>query len=233
VAWPTTALTARVSGPAAVHVSGIRQRLEVATVPDCDTQHGIEVCRSLFGDRFHPSPDLLAVTLSNLNPPVHMANTLCNFTRIEKGEDWENYGGITPAVARLIEALDAERLALAASFGLNVRSVRDHFAHSFGVPLASLAEMAAAVYIQRPGLLGPQSLDTRYVTEDVPFGLVPLTALSRSAEVEMPLHRAGIALFSALYGRDFCADNDILPALGLAELDRKAIHERARGGWPQ
>jgi opine dehydrogenase len=35
----------------------------------------------------------------------------------------------------------------------------------------------------------------------------------------MPLHSAGVQLFSALYGRDLTQDNDILPALGsLAEV---------------
>jgi opine dehydrogenase len=52
------------------------------------------------------------------------------------------------------------------------------------------------------------------VTEDVPFGLWPTLCLARAAGVEMTLHAGGVALLSALYGRDFPGENDILPRLG-------------------
>jgi len=42
---------------------------------------------------------------------------VANFTRIERGEAWPQYHFLTPAVARLVEALDAERRAIAAAFG--------------------------------------------------------------------------------------------------------------------
>jgi len=32
--------------------------------------------------------------------------------------------------------------------------------------------------------------------------------------VPVPLHESGVRLMSALYGRDFAAENDILPQLG-------------------
>ena len=48
-----------------------------------------------------------------------------------------------------------------------------------------------------------------------------------SPVVEMPLHEAGIAMFSALYGHDFRSENDLLPALGL---DGLSISAAARSG---
>jgi opine dehydrogenase len=41
----------------------------------------------------------MAITISNLNPPAHMTIALCNFTRMEKGEDWSSYGGLLKAPA--------------------------------------------------------------------------------------------------------------------------------------
>ena len=229
-AWATTAVTARRGAGFSVHVSGRRAMLDVATLPVADAATGLRVCQDLFGDRFRAQSDLLAIMLSNLNPPAHMANMLCNLTRAERGEDWANYGGITPAVARLIRALDAERLALAAAFGLQVRTIEDHFVASFGVERASLADMAQVVFGKRPDLKGPKTLDTRFVTEDVPFGLVPLVLLGQVAGVPMPLHDAGVALFSALYDRRFEAENDLLPTLQLDRLSRAQVHDALRNG---
>ena len=50
--------------------------------------------------------------------------------------------------------------------------------------------------------------------EDAPYGLWPTICLARTLGVKAPLHEAGVALFSALYGRDFAAENNILPRLG-------------------
>jgi len=236
VAWATTALTAqRRTGPdgaPGVNISGLRSQLDVATLPNTRADIGLSICQTIFGERFSAAADLLAISLSNLNPPGHMANFLCNFTRAEKAEAWPNYGSITPSVARLIEALDSERLSLAAAFGLTVRSVHDHFHLSFGVKRGPLADMAAAVYGLRPELMGPSTTDTRFVTEDVPFGLLPITVIARAAGIDVPLHRAGIALFSALYGRDFSAENDLLPSLDLDRLTQCALHHLLRDGWP-
>lgn len=229
-AWATTALTARKSGPRSVHVSGIRKRLDVATLPARHGAAALALCQTLFGDRFQLREDMLAIMLSNLNPPAHMANMLGNLTRAERGEDWPNYGSITPGVGRIIEAMDAERLALAKTFGLGVRSVQEHYALSFGVAPGPVSEMAAAVYHMRPELAGPKTLDTRFITEDVPFGLVPLVLLGAICGTPLPVHQAGIALFDAIMTRDFRAENDLLPALGLKGLSPAELHGELREG---
>jgi opine dehydrogenase len=227
--WATTALTARKSGPRSVHISGIRAKLDVATLPVRHAQAGLATCRALFGDRFEARDDVLAIMLSNLNPPAHVANMLGNLTRAERGEDWPNYGSITQGVGRIVDAMDVERLALARAFGLCVRSVQDHYVHSFGVAPGPVGEMAAAVYKNRPELLGPKTLDTRFITEDVPFGLAPLEVLGKITGVALPLHQAGIALFDAICARDFRAENDLLPALDLGGLSAAALHQELRG----
>jgi opine dehydrogenase len=225
----TTVTTGRQSGPDSgpdtVNVSSVRARLDVAVLPHAAANRGMEVCHALFGDRFVPRDGLLAIALSNLNPQNHLAIALCNLTRMELGEAWGQNRHVTPAVAKLIEALDAERLAIATAFGLTVRSVHEHFHLSFGVPMGPLAEMAHTL-AQRPGdVNGPTTLDSRYVTEDVPFGLVPTIRLAALAGVPVPLHESGVRLMSALYGRDFAAENDILPQLGA--LSREMLTEQS------
>lgn len=218
----TTVVTGRQTAPDAVTVGTIRARLDVAVLPESATARGIAVCRELFGDRFVARSGLLAVALSNLNAQNHLAIALCNLTRMELGEMWGQNGHITPAVARLMEVLDTERLAIANAFGLTVRTVHEHFHLSYNVQMGPLAEMVQAM--PQPGANGPTTLDTRYVTEDVPFGLVPTIRLAALAGVPVPLHKAGVTLMSALYGRDFAAENDILPQLGALSLTMLTGH---------
>jgi opine dehydrogenase len=227
-AWGTTVTTGRrLSGPA-VRVSNIRDKVDLATLPTGEIDAMAALCRDLFGDRFVPRADLIAVSLSNVNPQNHLGMALCNFTRIEKAEAWANWTGLTPSVGRLIEALDAERLAVAAAFGVAVRTVREHFHLSFDVPNGPVGD-AGAILAARDATPGPTSLATRYVTEDVPFGLVPSTVLGHIAGAPMPLHQAGIAIFSALYGRDLRAENDLLPELGLDGMSMDALRRLIQG----
>ena len=64
-AWATTALTARKSGRRSVHISGIRTRLDVATLPERHAEAGLALCRALFGDRFEPRTVNVGVQLAD------------------------------------------------------------------------------------------------------------------------------------------------------------------------
>ncbi|UFN47890.1 NAD/NADP octopine/nopaline dehydrogenase family protein [Roseomonas sp. OT10] len=232
VALSTTVLRARQTSPTRVRVATLRGKVDMATVPAAAAAEGLAACNALFGERFLPRADLLAVALSNVNPQSHLALALCNFTRMEKGEAWGQSEHMTESVGRLLEAVDAERLAIAAAFGREVRSMRQHYSLTYGLPDAPVAESARILAARDAPTLGPATIQTRYTLEDVPFGLVPLAWLGRLAGVPVPLHEAGIALFSALYGRDLAAENDLLPALEAQGLAEEILAERGIGRSP-
>ncbi|MGE0279897.1 MAG: NAD/NADP octopine/nopaline dehydrogenase family protein [Rhizobiaceae bacterium] len=216
VAWATTVVMGRRIAPGQVAVGGVRAGIAGAVLPATASDRGMALCAALFGPRFTPLSGPLPILLGNLNPQVHMANVLCNLTRIEKGESWANYDGISPAVARLIEDLDRERLALGARCGLVLRSVEEHFRQSFGLPQGmTLAEMTAELHRRRGGPPGPTSLETRFITEDLPFGVAPLIRVAHAWGVGLPLHEAGLRLLSSLCGQDFAASNDLIDDVAL------------------
>ena len=64
-------------------------------------------------------------------------------------------------------------------------------------------------------VLGPSSPDSRYVLEDVLYGLVLTVLLGTLANKPAVLHESGIRILSAMYGRDFMVENDLLRGLGL------------------
>ena len=229
-AWGTTVTTGRRLAPDRVRISNIRQRVDVAAIPGRDADSVLTLCQTLFGDRFMLRDNLLAIALSNVNPQNHMAIALCNLTRMERGEEWRQAANTTNSVGRLIEALDQERLAIAAALDVSVRTVREHFALSFNVPAGPVGEMSA-VLASRTDTIAPATLDTRYVLEDAPLGLYPTVLLGDITGHTATLHRSGLALFSALYGRDLAADNDLLPAIGFAQLSLDRLRHLASTGW--
>jgi opine dehydrogenase len=227
-AFGTTVATARAQADG-VAIMTVRTRLAVAALPTAAGAEALATCRALFGDRFDLADGVLAVTLTNINPVAHAAMALANFTRIERGEAWPQYHYLTPAVARLVEAMDAERLAVAAAYGQRVTTIEAHFRRSFDVPGASLAEIAAELHRRRGGPPGPTSLDTRFVLEDVPYGLVFNAALARIAGVPVPVTDSVVTLLSTLYARDFSTENPLIGALGLESETRERLLVRCAG----
>ncbi|TIM18355.1 MAG: NAD/NADP octopine/nopaline dehydrogenase [Mesorhizobium sp.] len=231
VVWGTTLLTGRQLGPTEVHVTSIRQKLDVATLPFDALDQGYELCTALFGDRFVKRDGLLAIALSNLNPQNHLGIALLNLTRMEKAEQWSQGGNVTPAVGRFIEALDAERLAIAAHFGIAVRTVEEHFSLSFHVPMSTVSDMNQEMDRQGRGGFGPTTIESRYILEDVPFGLLPTAVLGKISGNPAILHESGISILSAAYGRELREDNDILPMLGIARMTKADLETLCHHGF--
>jgi len=147
---------------------------------------------------------------------------LANLSRMERGETWTQYDHMAGATAHLTVALDRERLAVARAFGLEVRSIEQHFHHSFGAPMADFSDQCRWVHAHLGSPNGPATLDTRYITEDVSYGLVINARMARMAVVPTPITDGCIALAGGAYGCDFTQTNDLIAAI---EPDRIGVNE--------
>ncbi|MGA0768860.1 MAG: NAD/NADP octopine/nopaline dehydrogenase family protein [bacterium] len=227
-AWGTTSVTGRREAGPVVRVNTVRSKIDLCTIPEDLSKDAMAICHQLFDDRFEPRAGLLAISLSNLNPQNHLGIALGNITRMERGEVWSQGQNVTPKVGRLLEMLDLERLAIAEKLGLKVKTIFEHFHLSFHVPVASISEINQQMHEEGNGGIGPATADSRYVTEDVPYGLQLTSLLGRLAERPAKLHEAGIEIFSAMYDVDFSKENNLLAALdlekyGLQDLQRASL----------
>ncbi|MBS0340716.1 MAG: NAD/NADP octopine/nopaline dehydrogenase family protein [Proteobacteria bacterium] len=209
----TTVLTARRQGPAEVRIMTRRTKVGVSCLPCTDQAMAMQACEILFGPGFIGDENALATTLANINPVAHGPLALFNWTRIERGENWPQYHFMTPRVAAVIEQLDAERMAIAGAFGLRLRTLERHFAQSFNTQSAHLADIAAELHDKRGGPPGPTDVKTRFLSEDVPYGLVFTLALSHLTQVSAPATEATAAMAGLILGEDFAAANDLIFAL--------------------
>src|SRR5260370_42316106 len=73
--------------------------------------------------------------------PNNLYTGFANAGRIESGDSYKFYAeGVTPAVARLYEAINAERVAVAAALGASVPTLADWFDRVYGGREASLLQ---------------------------------------------------------------------------------------------
>eukprot|EP00529_Nitzschia_sp_RCC80_P013579 CAMPEP_0113510664 /NCGR_PEP_ID=MMETSP0014_2-20120614/38263_1 /TAXON_ID=2857 /ORGANISM="Nitzschia sp." /LENGTH=608 /DNA_ID=CAMNT_0000406643 /DNA_START=86 /DNA_END=1912 /DNA_ORIENTATION=+ /assembly_acc=CAM_ASM_000159 len=221
-----------------VDIKTVRNSVDLCTIPQPKSSEGLRMCRHLFPDTDFRSRDgLLAISLSNVNPQNHLGMALGNISRMDRNENWFQFQNTTPKIGSLLEALDHERLDIADALGVEVKTLQEHFALSFHVPISdSVSDMSEEIHRRGNDVYGPNNPDSRYILEDVPFGLTLTVALGKLVNRPATLHEAGLKLCSAMYGRDFEAENDLLTALGLLSCDSgdkiglKDLQEAARTG---
>jgi opine dehydrogenase len=213
--------------PGVVDTHGAKDSVPLAALPGGETDAVVETLNSLFrpDTAFTPADDVLEVNLQNLNPYMHSAINVFNLSLIDAAADWLYYGeGCTPAVERLVAAIDEERLALAEALDVSVGPLRDLVAEMYESSVSgdTVVEMLGESPVHRT-LPGPTDLSHEYITEDVPYGLVPLASLCREVGVSCPVLESTIELLSVGTGTDFTAEGITCADLGLAGLDREAL----------
>lgn len=228
----TTALTARRKGPAHVHIMTKRPSLGVSCLPVSQQGLALDVCKSLFGSDFKAEENPLSSMLSNTSAVGHVPLALFNWTRIERGEDWPQYYYMTSRTADVINELDAERLSLASVFGWCLSSFSQKLRQSFNIESVELADVARELHQKRGGPAGPTNIKTRYVWEDVPYGLLFTLALGRIANVAMPATEAIVATAGLIVGEALLKTNDLIEALGLSTETVQGLLSRVNVGAP-
>lgn len=198
-----------------VYVFAVKDELDVAALPSSATKRLIEALRGPFPS-FNAAPSVLHTSFSNLNAMVHPGPTLLNLGRIEAGEGFQYYReGMTPSIAKIVEIMDAERLAVARAYGVEIPSLRQALRIFYGIEGENLYETFRTGWAHE-GVMAPENAETRYIYEDVPTGLVPLVELGRAAEVPTPTMGAVADLGCGLAERDFWSEGRTLTKLGLA-----------------
>jgi opine dehydrogenase len=182
------------------------------------------------------APNILYTGFTNANAMLHVANCVANAGRIESGDSYKFYaGGVTPAVAGLYEAINAERVAVAAALGASVPTLAEWFDRVYGVREATLVETCQRLTYNSDGPYQatdtPKSLDHKFITEDVPTGLIPMSALGAAAGVRTPAIDALVEIVRSMTGKDFAAEARTLERLGLSGMHEAQVRRIVEEGF--
>ena len=180
--------------------------LFLAAIPALHTNNVLDKVRDVY-PTMSKAKNILQTSLQNGNPVIHPAITLMNVALIERTKgDFDFYqDGVTPAVGRLVEAVDRERIAIGKKLGVEV--IPDP---ELGVIQGYMTEATYDNgFVTAPGFAGVKaqsSLDYRYFNEDVGYGLVFIQKLGEQVGVATPVMSAVITLVSLLMNRDYSGE---------------------------
>ena len=226
----TAPYVCRKTAPDRAVIWGTVARLGLGVFPASQTAEVLPELQAVFPGAI-AYRHVLEAGLSAMNPVVHPPGVLMNAGRIERsrGEFFFYEEGVTPAVVTVIEALDRERLAVGTAYGLTLTPVAEGF-HAAGFGPAG--DLWAVINGSRmlTALRAPGQVDSRWLTEDVPYGLATWAALGDQAEVDTPVMDALVTLASAALGRDFREVQRAPRELGIDGLTGDVIEAFLRDG---
>jgi opine dehydrogenase len=227
---------ARLAGPGHVLIHIEALSLPTGVFPANRTDEAIPRLRELY-PTIVPTTNVLEAALNNPNPIVHPAATLLSVTRMEySGGDFYLYReGMTPAVARVFEALEQERLAVLDRLGLKHhhctgldprgRNLGETLEECHDRILSTTMDAAFGAGSIEAGIRmkGPASMQDRYVTEDVPYGLVLLSTVGRLAGIRTPVCNSIITLCGAINRVDYWSEGRGAEQLGLGGMSAEGV----------
>ena len=213
-------------GGAQVRLENRTQNLIVATFPGRDIDGVAGVAETVFprknGYTIRRGQNAIDCILVDYNAITHAPPMICNAARIESGDrsfclfgKKEN----TPAVVRLIERIDRERMAIGSKLGLKQYPLEEEIRMVKWNPHGEDRVLPLYEAIHTPFLEvceGPFKLDTRHLTEDIPYGLVTFSSLGKMLGVPTPVTDAVITLAEGLLDRDFRSIGRTVESMGLS-----------------
>lgn len=226
----TAPYVCRKTAPDTATIWGIVNGLGLGVFPSTRTEAVQALLEPLFpGIRLYP--DVMACGLSAMNPVVHPAGVLMNAGRIEfsRGEFYFYDEGVTPSVAKVIMAVDGERRAIGKALGYDLTPVHEAFADAGFGPRGDLwATINGSWMLTR--LKAPGSLESRWLTEDIPYGLAAWSRVGAQFGVETPTMRALVDLASVVMGFDGWSAGRNPTDLGVADVTRDRLNAYLRTG---
>jgi len=220
---------ARKRGPASVAITGRAVRLPTGIFPSDDAGEALEVLRRAF-PAVHPVADVLDAALLNAGPVIHPPLVLLNAGAIEHFDAWDIHNeGTQPAVRRVQDALDGERIAVreALGYGAPHYPLADHYA---GRDWMYARDAQDAVVGSRDWHEPLDLVAHRYVTEDIACGLAFLVSVADWLGVAAPVAHGLLAVASAIVGRDLAGTGRTLQSAGLGAVAPEQVRRRLRQG---
>ncbi|MDP8101768.1 NAD/NADP-dependent octopine/nopaline dehydrogenase family protein [Phocoenobacter atlanticus] len=163
------------------------------------------------------------IALHNPNLIVHTVGAIMSIPRIEKTKGdycmyWEVW---TPSVWNILEKLDAEKMDVIEKLGGKRMPYVEACKFRNTLDDERDAKEIFFWYANMPTRAkGPVVVDSRYISEDVPEGLVMLEALGKHLNIATPICTSLIEIASVALGRDLRVQGRTTDKLGLGNIKK-------------
>lgn len=205
---------AKTKGLGHVNIKAVKDELPYAALPANRTAEALWVLTDLY-PQLSPSMGVLQTSIDAPGLIIHPISTLMNMSRIEQIGPYRNsHYDITPSVGRIMDGVDHERMDIANLLCRETFSFMDTMEVLYKVKGESAYDIMYQVSAHNVQM-SPDSLNHRYVTEDIPYGLVTIATIGRQIGIPTPRIDAIINIACMANGEDYWSTGRTAEKLGL------------------
>ena len=221
--------TCRTIKTGVVNLLAIKNHISVGTTPAWEGKNILNDLRSIYNNPVMED-STLKIGLENIGAILHPTPVLLNTGWIESRDVFfpHYYYGISKTIANLLEKMDFERISIASAYGYRIKSVKEWHGDVYGIIKNNLYETLQA-NSSYASIDAPYGLNHRYIFEDVPTGLVPISELRKPVNVSTPVINLIISLANTILGKDFITMGRNLKTMRIAGLQAEEIKEVFQG----
>lgn len=218
----------RIVGDAQIAIFGTKNSLPIATLPANRITNITDRLQGFFPVCLTALSNVIAAGMENINFGGHPLLTMLNIGLLENADQQINYyrDCCSPAVARAGEQLDSERLSVGRALALKLRSELESMNLLYGMNAESVYEFNRTSEVHGSIQSAPQDSKARYITEDVPYLLVPCYELARLCGVHTPILKSIITLAGAINEENYFETGRTLHRMGLDNTGRDELIEK-------
>jgi len=221
----------RLVAPGQVEIMVCAVKLLLATLPAKNVDKVINEVKNMYP--VVAGENVLAPALNNLCPVVHPVGTIMNAGWIDTmGKDFYFYrDGNTLSISRGIKAVFEEVSRVANAIGVTMIEYPEE---DFWKKSAIMSTYFRASFDKEGAVArisGPSSVQSRYITEDIPYGLVLIAKLARKFNVSTPVIDSVIQLASVINQTNYYQEGMSLEDLGIADLSKEELQKVLQDGF--
>ena len=212
-------------GPARINVDGVKQQIRISAMPARNNEQIKDTFNNLFPN-VKMVNNALENALSNVNHQLHPAPMILNAGRIESNEKFKFYfEGHTESVDKVLVDVGKEKIKVTNEFGLDV----DDFDNIFSIYYKDKSTKTSNIHekistnICYRNVSSPDSLKSRFVIEDINYGLVLVSSMGKKCGIETPVIDSLINLACSLNQENYWEQGITLEKLGFSNMSNEEV----------
>ena len=214
----------RIECEGGVAIYGTKTHLPLGVFP---AKYGKETISKL--EKIFPLPlklldNVMAAGMENINFGGHPLLSVLNMGIMENFDGKFNYYKDTCSIAtsKAVSVMEDERIALGKVIGVDVTPELEAMNTLYNTEYASVYELNRSSSAHSK-IGAPSNSQHRYITEDVPYLLVPCYSLAKAVGLETPMMYSCITIAGAYNGKNYFDRGRNLEDMGIEGLSKNEI----------
>ena len=185
-----------------VSILKIKNSVDFCFYPEKDNELLFPIINSIF-PKFNLVNDIRETSLNNMGAVIHPVITVLNAGSITRKSQFHFYEeGISKNIANLVEKVDQERCNILRYIGVKPTTLIKWANQVYGCNATDYYQVFHQIESYK-NIKAPLSLRVRYLTEDIPTGLVPLSSIGKYISISTPNINSVIVIANTLLNTNF------------------------------